>query len=171
MSVASVVFEGFGSSGIASVVLGGFSVVSEEQTETTYTHAPIYDQAYETALSLLTSFGQPIILRRLSETFDPASGMLVETGSVDGTVMGVITSMPQSWQGGGSSGISIGETNQFSDRGIPLAIGERMVIIDGTIAPLMTDVVVIRGDEWRIVGIETVNPGGLAIVYKLAVKR
>lgn len=166
MSVASVVFEGFGASGIASVVLGGFSVVSEEQTETTYTHAPIYDQAYETALSLLTSFGQPIILRRLSETFDPASGMLVETGSVDGTVMGVITSMPQSWQGGGSS-----ETSQFSDRGIPLAIGERMVIIDGTIAPLMTDVVVIRGDEWRIVGIETVNPGGLAIVYKLAVKR
>jgi len=49
--------------------------------------------------------------------------------------------------------------------------GDKMLIIDDTFEPKLTDTVTINGSDWTIVDVTPVEPGGQAVIYYVHVRR
>ena len=49
--------------------------------------------------------------------------------------------------------------------------GDRRLVLDDTVAPLMTDELTIAGELWKIIAIEDKTPAGVPLVYSLQVRR
>jgi hypothetical protein len=49
--------------------------------------------------------------------------------------------------------------------------GDKMLIIDDTFEPLLTDTVTINGADWQIIDVTPVEPGGQAVIYYIQVRR
>ena len=108
-----------------------------------------------TAKAMLAKFGQPITLRRQATSgtaWDPT------VTTTDQTIVGVV--------------------NQFADitRGASVIDGTLIskddleVSIDATVKPLPSDRLIFGGAEYAVKNISEVNPGGVAIMYKLQVR-
>lgn len=108
-----------------------------------------YDEMAATATELLTEFGAPVTLTR------------VTGGRID-PITGVVT------PGTDDTQTTIGMLKKFPDNlidGTRIQSGDRTLILDASVEPLMTDRPVIGGQEWTPVSIETVNPAGTPLVY------
>jgi hypothetical protein len=113
-----------------------------------------YDDMAATATELLAEFGAPIaITRETGGSRDPVTG--VETpGTVETfTPSGVLKPYPA----------------RLID-GTLIQAGDRELIIDASMTPLMTDRPLVSGREWAIVRITTVNPAGTPIVHRLQLR-
>ena len=108
-----------------------------------------YSDMAETANSLISEFGQTITLKR------KAAGTL---NKVTGTETGATTSLLK------PKGLITQYKNNVID-GTRIQGGDRLVILDNTQAPVMTDQVLIGIEYWNIVDIVSKNPAGTALVY------
>lgn len=112
---------------------------------------PAFDYAAmaDRAADLIARFGTTVTLRRTSGgTFN------VATESWSGQSTADLT----------STGIVKGFRADLID-GTRVQHGDRLLILDDSQAPQMTDKVVLGGYAWNIVDIETKSPAGTPLVY------
>lgn len=116
-----------------------------------------YGSLASTALKQIAKFGRSVTLRTVTVgTFDTGTGVTTGASDADVTVKAVIT----------------GYTNKQTDGEI-IRRGDKQVMIAGsavTAAPVLNDVVVDDGD-YKIVNIETIQPGDTVLLYKLQVRK
>lgn len=113
-----------------------------------------YASVAATATRLLTDDGQPMTLRRtIPGTYDPVTGTTTGGSTQDLPTTGVFTKISTTYA----------LTNQVES-------GDRMVLIDGSQKPQMTDKLIVDGDVFTIINPQAVNPAGTAIAYKLQVR-
>lgn len=114
-----------------------------------------YDDMAAVATDLLTKFGQPITLRRnVGASVDPVTGAVTSGTSDDQATVGVLRIYPA----------------KLVD-GTRIQAGDRELVIDASVQPLMTDKPVLGGMDWTIVAIETASPAGIPLVYFIQVRR
>ena len=110
-----------------------------------------------TALKQIAKFGRSVTLRAVTAgTFDTSTGTKTGASTADTVVKAVVTA--------------------YKDKQIDGEIirhGDKMVMIAGsavTTAPVTNDIVVDGGD-YKIVNIETIQPGDTVLIYKLQVRK
>lgn len=121
-----------------------------------FTPAAIYTTAQATALRLLKEYGQPLKIERNTETFNPVSGTTTLGSTQQINTYGVFTKVT---------------TDYAKTIGVTVLSGDKMVTLDPSVAPLMSDVLVISGQRWAIVHIDEINPAGTPLVYKMVVRK
>ena len=116
-----------------------------------------YASLASTALKQITKFGRSVTLRTVTTgTFDTGTGVISGASDADVTVKAVVTG--------------------YKDKQIDGQIirsGDKQVMIAGsalTTAPKTNDIVVDSGD-YKIVNIETIQPGDTVLIYKLQVRK
>jgi len=114
-----------------------------------------YDDMAATALELLAEFGRPVILLRV-------------TGASTHPITGAVT------DGVDSNLLTTGLITTYAENmidGTRIMQGDRELVLSNEHEPAPTDKPVIGGEEWAIVGINTVSPAGTDVVYKCQVRR
>ena len=107
------------------------------------------------ANELLAEFGAAITLRRVSgETFNAVTGAASGGSSADLATVGIVKTF---------------RANLID--GTRIQHGDRLVILDDTQVPVLTDKVLIGADYWNIVDIETKSPAGIPLVYFVQVRK
>lgn len=120
---------------------------------------PTYDYTgiRSTARSLLTKFGQTLILRRLSgSSYDPVTGVVSGGSTSDTNIQAVALTITSDYIA------RVGADSVQAD--------DRLYIIEDTTAPLVSDTLVIAAVPWSIVRVEAINPGGTAMLYRVQVR-
>lgn len=114
-----------------------------------------YSGMAATASRLLARFGSPVTLSRSTGgSRDPVTG--VETPGID------------------DSKTTVGILKKYPDKlidGTRIKTGDRLLVVDASVEPLMTDRPVIGGQEWTPVSIEAANPAGTPLVYFIHARR
>lgn len=113
-----------------------------------------YASLADTARSLLTSFGKPVTFKRIEgEEKNPVTGEIVHGFEADFVANAVLTEIP--------------------DRlvnGTRIKQGDRHLICEAGVEPLMTDRPELLGWEWSIIEIATIAPAGIPVAYRLQVR-
>lgn len=114
-----------------------------------------YSELAVVAAQLLAEFGQTVTIRRTTgKVASPVTGAVTTAGTVqDLTTKGVLRKYPDA--------VIDGTRMTTSDRELVLA---------DTVQPLLTDKILIQGEYWTVQRVETVNPAGTAMVYKVQVR-
>jgi len=114
-----------------------------------------YNKMATTAKNLLAKFGVAwTITRNTGEVIDNITGAVTSAGtSATFTPKGVLTVYDKRLMGNGR-----------------IEQGDRLLILDDTVLPLMTDKPTINGVVWNIQDIEIVEPAGIPLVYKVQVR-
>ena len=107
-----------------------------------------------TASRLISKYGYPALLTAHNDAVDPVTGVATTTSSNPVQVMGILQKYP----------------TKLID-GSRIKTGDRLLIMDGNVKPLISDRVTIYSEDWAIESIETVNPASKTIVYFLQVRR
>jgi len=128
-----------------------------------------YSAAQQTALDLITEFGQVVpMVRRAGGAFDPATGAIsTETETTQNVTL---VSLPASGQ----------SVTAFDDRLREDLIKGRLrffivsaILADGsaiTFEPKAGDLVSFESKEWEIAGATPLNPAGVAVVFNIAAR-
>ena len=115
-----------------------------------------YEGTANTASKLLQKFGKPFEFKRTAGgSIDPVTGAV--------TPGAVTTYRP--------NGIFKKITKDDLVDSTLIQQGDKMLIIDDTFEPLLTDTVTINGVDWTIVDVTPVEPGGQAVIYYIHVRR
>ena len=113
-----------------------------------------YDDMAATVTELLDEFGREMALRRMAESsYDPATGETTGGGQVDLPTVGLFRSMTAEYAA----------TNQ-------VLAGDRLAIIDASQEPRASDRLVAGAEVLTIVRIESINPAGTPLAYRLQVR-
>lgn len=108
-----------------------------------------YERMAATASRLLTKFGGTVTLSRITgESVDPITGVVTPGTDNSQTTIGILQKFP----------------DNLVD-GTRIKKGDRTLILDSSVEPLMTDTPEIGGDNWSVMSIETVKPASLPLVY------
>ena len=113
-----------------------------------------YASMAATATRLLTNFGQAMAIRRV-------------TGAAYNAVTGAVT--------GGTSadtacvGLFVGINASFAAN-FDIVAGDQIAIVDASIAPVLSDRLVVSGVVYSIVSVQTIGPAGVMVAYKLQVR-
>ncbi len=110
-------------------------------------------------IDLLKEAGRPLILRRgnVADTYDEVTGTKTPGGpGGDTTFTGVTLSITESYAA------RVGTEN--------IQTRDQLVYAGNEIEPKMTDVIVIDGEEWQIVGILPTSPAGIPVIYEIQVR-
>lgn len=111
-----------------------------------------YAKSKATATSLLTKFGQSVVLRNVTiGTYDPATGANAVTSS-DTSVKAAVFDFGR------------GQTEM---QGNLVQTGDKRCIMSATATPSLEDKVVVGGKEYAIIGIGEVNPAGTRVISTL----
>ena len=103
----------------------------------------------------LASFGMPMALRRVTAgTYDPVAGTTTGGTSADIACTGLTTKI----------------TTEYA-KAFAVEANDRMAILDGTVAPLMTDLLVIATVPWQIIRVDPVQPTTIPLAYKCQIRR
>lgn len=114
----------------------------------------LYTELSGTAAALIAEFGAPIpIERRTPADVDPVTGVTHPGFDQSYAPAGIVRDIPSS--------LIDGTTVQQ---------GDRMLIIDASTEPRLTDRPLIDGERWSVVRIDASKPAGVAIVYRLQVR-
>lgn len=113
------------------------------------------------ATELMDSLGKrgTVTLVRVSREDDPEEGTQTET-KVQCLLSAVNLPAPESLIGGA---INNDQTNMIKAT-------DRLVVIDGQIEPVISDLLLIDGKEYRIIQITTVNHAGTPQIYKVVAR-
>ena len=115
----------------------------------------IYARLASTASRLLTTYGQTVTLRRTTGgSVNPVTGATVAGTVQTLTAPGILQRYP----------------DELVD-GTRILASDRMLILDSTVQPQITDLVSLEGQQWTLVQIQTINPAGTPLVYMLQVRR
>jgi hypothetical protein len=115
-----------------------------------------YDSTADTASKLLKKFGKPHEFKRTTGgCIDPVTGAVTP---------GVVTTF-------NPNGVFKKITKDDLVDGRLIQQGDKMLIIDDTFEPKLTDTVTINGADWQIVDVTPVEPGGQAVIYYIQVRR
>lgn len=115
-----------------------------------------YDSTALTASNLLERYGKPFAFKRTTG------------GSID-PVTGAVT--PGTVATYSSNGIFKKISKEDLIDGTLIEKGDKMLIIDDTFEPKLTDTVTVNGSNWNIVDITPLEPGGQAVIYYVHVRR
>jgi len=108
-----------------------------------------YDDMAAVANTLIDEFGQTITLQRKTDgTFDNVTG--VEAGGSTSLIT--------------QKGIVSQYKSDLID-GQRIQSGDRMLILDNTQTPVLTDKVLVGAEYWSIIDIVAKNPAGTPLVY------
>lgn len=114
-----------------------------------------YAKMADTAARLLDRFGSAITINRtIGESIHPVTGVVTPGSVTTFTPNGVLTKFP----------------DELID-GTRILRSDRKLILDDTVAPLVTDKPVIQGEEWSVQEVMTVEPAGTPIVYECIVRK
>jgi hypothetical protein len=114
-----------------------------------------YRQMAGVARSLLGDFGASITITRT-------------TGRVQSDITGVVT----------NAGTTVNylpkgvvkQYNRMEIDGSRIQTDDRLLVLDDTIAPLLTDKPIVNGKTWNIISIETREPAGIPLVYMVQLR-
>lgn len=114
-----------------------------------------YNRLAGTASKLLGKFGGVVsVVRNTGGSVNPITGAIVPGANTTLTAKGLIS--------------------EFADNlidGTRILASDRLLIIDNTFEPLMTDKPTVGGQNWTIVNIKQVKPYAVGVVYFLQVRR
>lgn len=114
-----------------------------------------YDRMAATAARLIGKFGAPVILpRQVGGSSNPVTGEVIPGIDNSVTTTGILKKFP----------------DNLID-GTRIQTGDRVLILDSSVQPLMTDRPVIGGKAWTPVSIDTVSPAGIDLVYFVHCRR
>ena len=113
-----------------------------------------YDRTASTALRLLTRFGQPMTLRRVTDGAYSA-GAVTQTAA-DTKVVGIVDSY--------SDYESRNELIEANDRKVTLAA-------KGVVLPTVADQLITLTATFKIIAVKALNPAGTAVIYELQVRQ
>lgn len=110
--------------------------------------------------------GMPIALRRTTPgTFDPESGQNIGDSTTDLPTIGLWQSRSADYQ---ITGRGVGGVARVSN----IESQDRQMIIDGSVAPLLTDKVIVDGETWQILSQpKIIKPTTVPIAYILAMRK
>jgi hypothetical protein len=116
-----------------------------------------YESLANVSLNMIDDAGASITLRRVTEgTYDPTTGTRTGNTTTDTTVKAVAT---------GYKAFQIdGEIIKRDDRLFFVAAKDLS-------APQNSDIIIQGSDQFKIVNVETVNPAGTAILYKIQARK
>ena len=110
-----------------------------------------YGKMAKTANRLIKKFGAAITISRVSgESVDPVTGVVTPGTEELFYPFGILKKYPDNLIDGTS-----------------IKSSDRVLILDNTVEPLMTDTIV----DWSIESIETSNPAGTSLVYFVQVRK
>jgi adhesin HecA-like repeat protein len=114
-----------------------------------------YNRMAATASRLLNRFGGVVsVVRNTGGSVNPVTGTIVAGTNTTLTAKGLI--------------------NDYADNlidGTRILASDRLLIIDNTFEPLLTDKPTVGGQNWTIVSIKQVKPYAVGVVYFLQVRR
>jgi hypothetical protein len=105
------------------------------------------------AKALLDKRGQTVKIVRSGDTIDPVTGDVTEGVDTVYKPKGVLTNY-----------------NDADIDGTRIVKGDRLLILDATTEPKTSDKPIINGAEWTVVAIESINPAGTPVAYKVQVR-
>jgi hypothetical protein len=108
---------------------------------------------------LLTRFGLAASVRRLSGgTYSPVTGATTGTVTTTDTPVRVLAvTLDATYRA------EVGSDNVQAD--------DRLYLLPDTFAPVVSDSLLLAGEAWSIVRVQTINPGGTALLYRVQVRR
>lgn len=113
-----------------------------------------YASMAATATRLLTDFGQTMVVRRLSGgTYNAVTGSVSGDTTTNTNVVGLFVQ------------INAAYAQEFS-----IVAGDRIAIIDDTVAPLVSDRLVVSSAAYEIVAIASIDPAGTPLAYRVQVR-
>jgi hypothetical protein len=117
--------------------------------------ATFYDDMAATAVELLTEFGAPVVLPRVTGgSYDPVTGETTPGSDDSQTTIGLIKPYPDNL----IDGTRIRST-------------DKMLVITAAVEPLMSDTPQMSGNTLgNVVGIKTVSPAGTPVCYFVQVR-
>jgi len=113
-----------------------------------------YNRLANTATRLIIKYGQSLLLVRSGNSVDPVTGVATSGSGISYKIMGILQTYP----------------DNLID-GTRIKQSDRLVIIDGSIAPLLTDKIKVENQEWNIESLKTSNPAGTKLVHFIQVRR
>ena len=114
-----------------------------------------YDDMAKVARDLINQFGATITIRRTTgETFDRVAGTTSGGSTATFTPKGIIK-----------------DYNKNDIDGTRIQAGDRLLVLDDTVEPLLTDKISSSGEDWNIVSVEVKNPAGTPLVYFLQIRK
>lgn len=114
-----------------------------------------YEGMAYTATSLVTKFGREVTFKReTGGSIDPV------TGATTPPVVELFTP-PGIWQ----------TIKRENIDGTLIQFGDKMLVIDASFAPEMSDQVLVNSTYWNIVDISDKNPAGTPLVYNVQVRK
>jgi len=114
-----------------------------------------YSEMASTSSRLLTDYGQTVTISRTAgKNIDPVTGVVTPGTTTTYSVYGVTTEY------------KAGEID-----GVLIHHGDKKLIIDTTVDPLLTDMVSIGGVTHAVISIESKNPAGTALVHILQIRK
>lgn len=112
-----------------------------------------YGGLQTTTANLIEKFGALVTLKKIAQgTYDPSTGLDVGSSTDESPVKCVFVGAKSSW---GRSSFTIEEGDSIA-----------LVAADG-LAPEQNDLI----DGWTIIGVETVQPASVAVLYKCHVRK
>lgn len=114
-----------------------------------------YTRMAATASKLLNKFGGTVtVVRNVGGSVNPVTGAVTPGSNTTLTAKGLIS--------------------RFDDSlidGTRIKSSDRLLMIDNTFEPAMTDKPTIASQNWTIVEIRTIKPANVAVMYALQVRR
>lgn len=124
-----------------------------------------YDDLAQTALELLAEFGLEVTLvKKGVNVADPTTGRVTKGTPTSETRVGVVTDNP---------GDRIGEQygSNFKGGTLTKQTGKWLYMDANGQAPAVEDEIVMQGFKYQLVDVQTIGPGGQALLYLLVMHR
>lgn len=122
-----------------------------------------YNRMAQTASRLLEKFGAEVtVIRNVNGSIDPVTGATQPGSSKKLKGKGIFSKLSDDF-----AQIDGGLVSNDSS----ILASDRMLILDSSFEPLITDRPMIGGQSWSIVEIKTVKPADVPFVYALRVRR
>ena len=107
-----------------------------------------------TATRLLKNYGQPMAIRRTTgDTYSPITGVSTGGTTADTANVGVFATI----------------SNAFATD-FDIVTGDRIAVVDSTIAPLVSDKLVVATVVYSIINVQSISPAGVPVAYRIQVR-
>jgi len=113
-----------------------------------------YSNLANTASRLINKYGQNILIVRSGDSVDPVTGVTTSGSDINYKTMGILQTYP----------------DNLID-GTRIKASDRLVIIDGSITPLIDDKIKLESQNWNVESLKTSNPAGTSLVHFVQVRR
>lgn len=127
-----------------------------------------YNAIAQLALNMLTKYGQTVLLRQLagggSAVYDPTTGVVTQGTPVDAPRQGLIVD---------NTGKKINKTaGDHYASGALIVDTDKWMYIDANGAdPRTQDQIVVKGNAFQIMDVQTMEPGGIPLIHLIVLRK